>query len=66
MAKITVKIHNGKVTTEGQGYKGSACLLPINNLLGILGGEVVNESVTAEGAQPDEPISTEYQNEVTA
>jgi len=66
MAKITIKIRNGKVTTEGQGYKGSACVLPINNLLGILGGEVVNETITPEGALPDEPISSEYQGEVTA
>jgi hypothetical protein len=66
MARITVKIRNGKVTTEAQGYKGSACVLPINNLLGLLGGEINQETVTPEGTLPDEPISGEYQNEVTA
>jgi hypothetical protein len=68
MARITVKIRNGKVTTEAQGYKGSACLLPLNNLMAILGGEVDKETITPEGALPDEPISGEATGteEVTA
>jgi hypothetical protein len=66
MARITVKIKNGKVITEAEGYKGSACVLPINNLLGLLNGDISQETITPEGMLHDDPISCENSSELSA
>jgi hypothetical protein len=62
MGKVRVLIHNGKITVQGAGYKGSACDNPINKVLGALGGDVTSNLLTEEGALPDEPV-THSQNE---
>jgi hypothetical protein len=66
MAKIKITIHNGKITTEAEGYRGSACQTPLNGLLQALGGNVDNEAITAEGALPDEPVCVDLQDELHA
>jgi hypothetical protein len=66
MASIKITIHNGKITTEASGYRGSACQGPLNGLMEALGGKIENEVVTEEGALPDEPICNAEQEELQA
>lgn len=66
MATIKITIHNGKITTEATGYRGSACQGPLNGLLEALGGKVENDALTEEGALPDEPICCQDQEEIQA
>lgn len=66
MARIKITIHNGKITTEAEGYRGSACQGPLHGLMESLGGKIENEVVTEEGLLPDEPICIEGHEEMTA
>jgi hypothetical protein len=66
MANIKITIHNGKITTEASGYRGSACQGPLSGLLEALGGKVDSEVVTEEGTLPDEPIYNQEEEEIQA
>lgn len=66
MATIKITIHNGKITTEATGYKGSACQGPLGGLMEALGGKVESELVTEEGALPEEPLCNQEQEEIQA
>jgi hypothetical protein len=66
MATIKITIHNGKITTEATGYRGSACQGPLNGLMEALGGKIESETVTEEGALPDETVYNQEQEEIQA
>jgi len=55
MKKITVTIHQGKITTHAEGYRGGACQTPLNKLTDALHANILSEEITAEGCLPEEP-----------
>ena len=54
MKKITVTIHQGKIKTHAEGYKGGACQAPLQNLTHALQGQILSEEITAEGCLPED------------
>jgi hypothetical protein len=56
MKKITVTIHNGKIKTHAEGYRGGACQVPLQRLTDALQATVLSEEITAEGCLPEEPL----------
>jgi len=66
MKRIKVVLHNGTAKTSASGYTGGGCKGPLENVVNALGGTVQKETITAEGALPDDPISDEHTETVLA
>ena len=58
MKKITVTIHNGVIKTQAEGFKGGACLAPLEKLTEALQATKIAEEITAEGCLPEEYAET--------
>jgi hypothetical protein len=63
MKKIKVTIHQGKIKTTAEGYKGAACQKPLENLTNALHGKILSEEITEEGCLPEDPIETSVTKE---
>jgi hypothetical protein len=62
MPRDLITIHKGKVTVQGEGYKGTACHQPLQEITDVINGTVVSTTTTAEGLLPDE---TEAVSDIT-
>ena len=57
MKKITVTIHNGKITGAASGYLGKGCEAPLAALKDALGGNVKRDEATAEASLTEDPLT---------
>lgn len=56
MKKVSITIHNGRISGVATGYMGKGCDAPIRAVEEALGGRTVKDEETAEANMTEDPL----------